>query len=120
MPHLVGAVDLEAFRAARLVVDTGLHAMSWSRTQAEDYMRAHTTMPDDLIRNEVDRYLNTPGQALAYKVGQLEILALREEARAALGARFDLRAFHDVVLGTGAVSLTVLDEVVRAWIAASP
>ncbi len=115
----IGAVDLEAFRAARLVVDTGLHAMGWSRTQAEDYMRAHTTMPDDLIRNEVDRYLNTPGQALAYKVGQLEILSLREEGRAALGERFDLRGFHDVVLGTGAVSLPVLDEVVRAWIAAS-
>jgi uncharacterized protein (DUF885 family) len=113
----IGAVDLEAFRAARLVVDTGLHAMGWSRTQAEDYMRGHTTMPDDLIRNEVDRYLNTPGQALAYKVGQLEILSLREEARQALGERFDLREFHDLVLGTGAVSLPVLDEVVRAWIA---
>lgn len=114
----IGAVDLEAFRAARLVVDTGLHAQGWSRAQAEAYMHAHTAMPDDLIRNEVDRYLNTPGQALAYKVGQLEILALREEARQALGERFDLRAFHDVVLGTGAVSLPVLDEVVRTWIAA--
>ncbi len=114
----IGAVDLEAFRAARLVVDTGLHAQGWSRGQAEAYMHAHTAMPDDLIRNEVDRYLNTPGQALAYKVGQLEILALRDEARQALGERFDLRAFHDVVLGVGAVSLPVLDEAVRSWIAA--
>ncbi len=113
----LGATDLEAFRSARLVVDTGVHAMGWSRTQAEDYMRAHTSMPDDLIVNEVDRYLNWPGQALAYKVGQLELLALRAEAEAALGDRFDRREFHALVLGTGAVTLPVLGEVVRAWIA---
>jgi uncharacterized protein (DUF885 family) len=113
----LGATDLEAFRSARLVVDTGMHAMGWSRTQAEDYLRAHTSMPDDLIANEVDRYLNWPGQALAYKVGQIELLALRAEAEAALGDRFDRRAFHALVLGTGAVTMPVLGEVVRAWIA---
>lgn len=113
----LGATDLEAFRSARLVVDTGVHAMGWSRTQAEDYLRAHTSMSDDLVVNEVDRYLNWPGQALAYKVGQLELLALRAEAESALGDRFDRRAFHALVLGTGAVTMPVLGEVVRAWIA---
>jgi uncharacterized protein (DUF885 family) len=113
----LGAADLEAFRAARLVVDTGLHAMGWSRAQAEAYMHAHTSMSEDLIRNEVDRYINWPGQALAYKVGQLEILALRAAAEQALGDRFDVRAFHDLVLGVGPVTLPVLGRVVREWIA---
>ena len=116
----LGAADLEAFRSARLVVDTGLHAMGWSRAQAEAYMHAHTSLSDDLIRNEVDRYINWPGQALAYKVGQLELLALRTEAEAALGARFDRRAFHDLVLGVGPVTMPVLGRVVREWIAAQP
>jgi uncharacterized protein (DUF885 family) len=113
----LGAADLEAFRAARLVVDTGLHTMGWSRTQAEAYLHAHTSMSEDLVRNEVDRYINWPGQALAYKIGQLEILALRTEAQTTLGDRFDLRAFHDVVLGAGPVTLPVLGRIVRAWIA---
>jgi len=113
----LGAADLEAFRSARLVVDTGLHAMGWSRTQAEAYMHAHTSLSEDLIRNEVDRYINWPGQALAYKVGQLELLALRAEAEQALGARFDRRAFHDLVLGIGPVSLPVLGRAVHEWMA---
>ena len=113
----LGANDLEALRAARLVVDTGVHAMGWTRARAEEYLRAHTSMPDDLIANEVDRYLNWPGQALAYKVGQLELIALRAEAQQALGERFDARAFHDLVLSVGPVTLTVLGEVVREWIA---
>lgn len=114
----LGAIDLEAFRAARLVVDTGLHAMGWSRTQAENYLREHTSMSADLIVNEVDRYLNWPGQALAYKVGQLAFVAARAEAEAALGERFDRRAFHDLVLGLGPVSLSVLESAVRDWVAA--
>jgi uncharacterized protein (DUF885 family) len=113
----LGAIDLEAFRAARLVVDTGLHAMGWSRAQAETYLREHTSMSADLIVNEVDRYINWPGQALAYKVGQLAFLASRAEAEAALGDSFDARAFHDRVLGLGPVSLTVLEAAVREWIA---
>lgn len=114
----LGAVDLEAFRAARLVVDTGIHALGWTRAAAESYLREHTSMSPDLVVAEVDRYINWPGQALAYKVGQLAILALRAEAEAALGERFDPHAFHDVVLGLGAVSLSVLEAEVRAWIAA--
>lgn len=113
----LGAIDLEAFRAARLVVDTGLHAMGWSRAQAETYLREHTSMSADLIVNEVDRYINWPGQALAYKVGQLAFLAARAEAEAELGDRFDASAFHDRVLGLGPVSLTVLESAVREWIA---
>lgn len=112
----LGAIDLEAFRAARLVVDTGLHARGWSRTQAETYLREHTSMSADLIVNEVDRYINWPGQALAYKVGQLAFVAARTEAEAALGDRFDARAFHDLVLGLGPVSLTVLEAAVHDWI----
>ncbi|MDQ3035631.1 MAG: DUF885 domain-containing protein, partial [Myxococcota bacterium] len=114
----LGAIDLEAFRAARLVVDTGLHTMGWSRAQAEAYLSEHTSMSADLIVNEVDRYINWPGQALAYKVGQLAILAARAQAEEALGDRFDARAFHDLVLGLGPVSLTVLDSAVREWIEA--
>jgi uncharacterized protein (DUF885 family) len=112
-----GAADLDAWRASRLVVDTGLHSMGWTRTQAEDYLRAHTTLADDLIVNEVDRYINTPGQALAYKVGQLELVALRRDAETALGARFDRRAFHDLILGLGPVTLPALARQVHEWIA---
>lgn len=113
----LGKLSYDAWRASRLVVDTGLHAMGWSRAQAEGYMRAHTALTETNISNEVDRYIGWPGQALAYKVGQLEILKLRAEAEATLGAKFDLKGFHAVVLGSGAVTLPVLDGLVRAWIA---
>jgi uncharacterized protein (DUF885 family) len=112
----LGMLDYDAWRASRLVVDTGLHAMGWSRKQAIEYMRAHTALAYNNIDNEVDRYINDPGQATAYKVGQLEILKLRDEAKARLGSRFDAKKFHDVVLGGGAVSLPVLDARVRAWL----
>ena len=115
----LGKLSFDAWRAARLVVDTGIHAMGWTRAQAEQFMREHTALTEINISNEVDRYIGWPGQALAYKVGQLEILKLRAEAEAALGARFDLKAFHAVVLGAGAVTLPVLDERVRAWVAAA-
>ena len=101
----------------RLVVDTGLHSMGWTRAQAEAYMREHTALTEVNISNEVDRYIGWPGQALAYKIGQREILALRALAESRLGPRFDRRAFHDVVLGSGAVSLPVLRAQVASWLA---
>jgi uncharacterized protein (DUF885 family) len=115
----LGKLSYDAWRASRLVVDTGIHALGWTRAQAEAFMREHTALTAINIGNEVDRYIGWPGQALAYKVGQLEIFALRDEAQRALGAKFDLKAFHTVVLGAGAVTLPVLDARVRAWIAAS-
>ena len=112
----IGMLSYDAWRSCRLVVDTGLHAMGWSRQQAIDYMIENSCLAENNIENEVDRYLTWPGQALAYKVGQLEILKLREEAKQRLGARFDIRAFHDVVLGNGAVALPVLREQVENYI----
>jgi uncharacterized protein (DUF885 family) len=112
----VGALVAEVFRAARLVVDTGIHAKRWTREQAIDYMLANTGMPETDVVAEVERYVVSPGQACAYKIGQLTILDLRERARAKLGSRFDLRAFHDVVLGSGALPLELLERVVDDWI----
>ncbi|HSN28769.1 MAG TPA: DUF885 domain-containing protein [Kofleriaceae bacterium] len=114
----LGKVSYDAWRASRLVVDTGIHAMGWTRQQAEGFMREHTALTPINISNEVDRYIGWPGQALAYKVGQLKIIALREEAERALGAAFDLPGFHEVVLAAGAVTLPVLEERVRAWVSA--
>jgi uncharacterized protein (DUF885 family) len=115
-----GVASFDAWRACRLVVDTGLHAFGWSRDRAIGFMLEHTALAENNIVNEVDRYLAMPGQALAYKLGQREILRLRAEARAALGRRFDIRAFHDVVLGQGAVGLSTLRAVVEAWIRPTP
>ena len=114
----IGQLSYDAWRGSRLVVDTGLHAYGWTRTQAEDFMREHTALTEVNISNEVDRYIGWPGQALASKIGQLEIVRLRAEAEAALAARFDLKGFHAIVLGAGAVTLPVLAERVRGWIAA--
>jgi uncharacterized protein (DUF885 family) len=113
----MGMLSYDAWRSCRLVVDTGLHAMGWTRQQAIDYMMENSCLAENNIVNEVDRYLTWPGQALAYKLGQLEILKLRDEAHQRLGDTFDIREFHDVVLGSGAVALPVLDQQVRAWIA---
>ena len=110
-----GVASFDAWRACRLVVDTGLHALGWSRDRAIRFMVEHTALAENNISNEVDRYLAIPGQALAYKLGQREILRLREDARARLGSAFDIRAFHDVVLGQGAVGLSTLRRVVEAW-----
>ena len=110
-------LSYDAWRSCRLVVDTGLHAMGWSRQQAIDYMLANSILAENNIVNEVDRYLTWPGQALAYKVGQLEILKLRDEGRRRLGARFDIKGFHDAVLRNGAVALPVLREQVEAYYA---
>jgi len=113
----VGVLSFDAWRASRLVVDTGLHAMGWTRQRAIDYMTGHTALAPNNIENEVDRYIVMPGQALAYKTGQLEILRLRDVARERLGAAFDIRAFHDTVLGNGAIALPTLRSIVEAWAA---
>jgi uncharacterized protein (DUF885 family) len=115
--ELLGMYTYEAWRACRLVVDTGLHHLGWSRQQAIDFMKANLALTEPEIVNEVDRYIIWPGQALAYKVGQLEILALRDQAQRALGDRFRLRDFHDLILGEGAVPLSVLRGIVERWIA---
>ena len=112
----IGILSFDAWRACRLVVDTGMHALGWTRRQAIDYMLEHTALAENNIVNEVDRYIVWPGQALAYKIGQLEILRLRAEATSDLGDRFDIRAFHDTLLGQGAVGLETLREIVLAWV----
>jgi len=111
-----GRLNEEMLRAARLVVDTGIHAQGWSRRQAIDYLNANTANPPQDNEAEVDRYIARPAQALAYKIGQLRIVELREMARKRLGARFDLRRFHDAVLGGGALPLDLLGRRVEAWI----
>jgi uncharacterized protein (DUF885 family) len=113
-----GRLSLEAHRACRLVVDTGLHSLGWSRARAIDYLIEHGQLEQSFAEAEVDRYLVFPGQATAYKVGELRILALRERARAALGPRFDIRRFHNAVIDHGALPLTVLDRVIGDWIEA--
>jgi uncharacterized protein (DUF885 family) len=115
-----GVLSFDAWRACRLVVDTGMHALGWTRDQAIGYMAAHTALGDNNIRNEVDRYIVWPGQALGYKTGQLELLRLRGEVQSRLGPRFDIRAFHDAVLGNGALPLTTLRELVGRLVVAGP
>jgi uncharacterized protein (DUF885 family) len=111
----LGMLSFDAWRAARLVVDTGIHAMGWSRQAAIDYMLAHTALSPRAVADEVDRYIALPGQALAYKTGQLELLRIRDAARGRLGSAFDIRGFHDAILSDGALPLPTLAEVVSAW-----
>jgi uncharacterized protein (DUF885 family) len=113
-----GHLEAEMLRAVRLVVDTGLHARGWSRQQVVDYFHAHSGLAEATVQAEPDRYIALPGQALAYKVGQLKILELRDRATRELGPAFDLRAFHDELLGAGSLPLDVLEARVVAWIAA--
>lgn len=110
-----GQLTYDMWRAVRLVVDTGIHAKRWTRQQAIDYFAANAAKTEADIVNEVDRYISWPGQALAYKIGQLKILELREQARGKLGDRFDIRDFHDAVLANGALPLDVLEQQVHAW-----
>ncbi|MEN0063417.1 MAG: DUF885 domain-containing protein [Myxococcota bacterium] len=112
----LGVLSFDAWRASRLVVDTGLHAKRWSREQAETFMAENTPLALNNIANEVDRYINTPGQALAYKVGQIEIAKLRDEARERLGEAFAYPEFHDQVLEAGALPLPVLADRIEQWL----
>ena len=113
----MGRLSYEMWRACRLVVDTGLHAKGWTKDQAVAFMKDNTALTDANIDAEVNRYISSPGQALAYKLGELKILSLRHKAEAALGPKFDVRRFHDAVLGQGAVPLDVLEAQIDAWIA---
>jgi uncharacterized protein (DUF885 family) len=113
----LGRLEAELFRAARLVVDTGMHAKGWTREQAIRYMVTTTGMNESEVITEVERYMGQPGQACAYKVGQLKILELRERAKASLGSKFNLKDFHAVVLENGGVPLTLLEKLVDEWIA---
>jgi uncharacterized protein (DUF885 family) len=108
-----GVLSFDAWRASRLVVDTGMHALGWTRQRAIDFMTEHTALGENNIANEVDRYISYAGQALAYKLGQLELLRLRSEARERQGHRFDIRGFHDAVLEQGALPLPVLRGVLE-------
>jgi uncharacterized protein (DUF885 family) len=112
-----GRLEADIWRAIRLVVDTGVHSQHWTRQQMVDYFHEHTAMDDTNIQAEVDRYIAWPGQALGYKMGQLKILELRERAKTALGPKFDIRAFHDEVLDSGALPMDVLEQRVNDWIA---
>ena len=112
-----GQLTYDMWRAVRLVVDTGIHDQGWSRQKAIDFFAANAAKSMHDIENEIDRYIAWPGQALAYKIGQLRILELRKKAETELGDKFDLRAFHDTILGQGAVTLNVLDGIVNDWIA---
>lgn len=114
-----GRLTYEMWRACRLVVDTGMHALDWTRQQAIGFMAENTALTELNVRNEIDRYIAWPGQALAYKMGELKIRELRARAEKALGERFDLRRFHDVVLLDGAIPLDVLEKKVEAWIGGS-
>jgi uncharacterized protein (DUF885 family) len=111
-----GHYQAQIWRAARLVVDTGLHDQGWSRQRAVDYMVEITGQDRAFMESEVDRYLSDPGQALGYMIGQLKIIELRERAHLALDARFDIRRFHMAVLDQGAVPLTVLERQIADWI----
>lgn len=111
-----GQLTYDMWRAVRLVVDTGIHHKGWSRQQAIDYFLENAAKSKEDIINEIDRYISWPGQALAYKIGQLKILELRDKAEQELGAKFDIREFHDTVLGSGSIPLNVLEENIKQWV----
>jgi uncharacterized protein (DUF885 family) len=112
-----GHLQDDMLRAIRLVVDTGLHSKHWTRQQVIDFFHDHSPEDEVSVQSETDRYISWPGQALGYKIGQLEILKLREYSKSQLGAKFDIRSFHDQVLGGGALPMDVLKEQIEAWVA---
>jgi uncharacterized protein (DUF885 family) len=112
-----GRLEGDIWRAVRLVVDTGVHSQHWTRQQMVDYFHEHSGVGETDVQAEVDRYIAWPAQALGYKVGQLRLLALRAKAQQALGDRFDLRAFHDQLLDSGALPLDLLEQRIDSWIA---
>jgi len=114
----IGMLTADAWRAGRLVVDTGLHALGWTRRQAIDFLVQHTPLEESEVAVEIDRYIGMPGQALAYKAGQRELFRLRAQAEERLGDRFDIKGFHDAVLAHGAVTLPILGDLVDEWVAA--
>jgi uncharacterized protein (DUF885 family) len=111
-----GRLGSEIWRAVRLVVDTGMHAKQWTQEQAIQYFLDNSPVAEGAVRSEIERYLINPGQATAYKIGALKIQELREQARAQLGDRFDIRGFHDTVLGGGSLPLPILEARVERWI----
>jgi prolyl oligopeptidase len=115
--QLYGALTFEMWRACRLVVDTGIHDKKWTREEAYNYMRKYTPNSDQDIQSEIDRYISWPGQALAYKTGELKIKELRKKSENTLGDQFDIKAFHDTILKNGAVPLPLLEKIVDEWIA---
>lgn len=115
----VGMLSADSMRACRLVVDTGMHALGWSRQQGIDYMAENSPMTMHSIVEEIDRYLSNPGQAVSYMIGRLEIQRMRAEATLAMGDAFDIKGFHDAVLGSGLVTLPTLDRIVREWAAST-
>lgn len=112
-----GRLGYEMWRAVRLVVDTGIHAFGWSRQQAIDYLRKYTALTDKAVADQIDRYISWPGQALSYKMGEIRIRALRANAERILGDKFDIRSFHDVVIGHGSLPMAVMEDIVNDWIA---
>ena len=111
-----GRLSYEMWRACRLVVDTGMHVLGWSRQQALDYMLENTALSEHNVTTEIDRYISWPGQALSYKLGEIKIKALRTKAEATLGTEFDLREFHAAILAHGSVPLTVLEQNIELYI----
>jgi uncharacterized protein (DUF885 family) len=112
-----GHLQWQAFRAGRLVVDTGIHALGWSRQRSIDFLADQTGVNREFVTSEVDRYTSQPGQALSYMIGKLEFDRQRDKARSRLGAKFDIRRFHNAVLDNGPLPLSLLDKVVDEWIA---
>ncbi|WP_064663351.1 DUF885 family protein [Pseudoalteromonas sp. MQS005] len=112
-----GRLGYEMWRAVRLVVDTGIHAFGWSRQKAIDYLADHTALPQSAVEDQIDRYISWPGQALSYKMGEIKIRELRAKAEKQLGAKFDIRSFHDTVIGQGSLPMAVLEDVINDWIA---
>ena len=111
-----GRLLYEMWRACRLVVDPGMHALGWSREQARQFMMENTALSGLNVETEIDRYIAWPGQATGYKIGELKIRALRAQAEKSLGDRFDIRAFHDIVLGGGSIPLDMLQDRIEYWI----